>query len=191
MSNRFKSSFAKARNSAFLPLGLLIAILVAVPSFAHALGCDGAGNCYVRSGATGSATGVDWTNAYTALPSSLTRGVTYYVAAGTYPGHLFADPDSGTTYITVQAPTTAVHGTSTGWSDAYAAQAVFNKADSSQIGDMFTFQSDYYLINGSYRSTSTGVAQVDWSNEAGYGFKLDNSSKVACNADISLGDNSN
>jgi len=166
-------------------------MLVVVPSFAYALGCDGAGNCYVRSGATGSGNGADWANAYTALPNSLTRGVTYYVGAGTYPGHLFADPDSGTTYITVQAPTTAVHGTSTGWSDSYAAQAVFNTEDNSQIGDIFTFQSDYYLINGSYRSTGTGVSRVDWSNEAGYGFKLDNSSKSACNGDIDLGDNTN
>ena len=60
------------------------------------------------------------------LPSSLTRGVTYYVAAGTYPNHVFQDADSGSTLITIQAPTSAVHGTNTGWSSAYQGQAVFS-----------------------------------------------------------------
>lgn len=159
-------------------------------SGAPAGGCDGAGNCYVRAGAKGAENGADWTNAFPALPSGLTRGVTYYVAAGTYPGHLFADPDSGSTYITVQAATQAKHGTSVGWSNDFAGQAVFNSADSSGVGDIFTFQSDYYLIDGAYRATTTGQPQIDWKDEYGYGFSLNNERKVACNADIDLGDNS-
>jgi len=153
-------------------------------------GCDGAGNCYVLAGAKGAANGADWTNAYTSLPPNLVRGVTYFVAAGTYPGHLFADPDSGTTYITVQAPTSAKHGTSAGWSSSFVGQAVFNTADASGAGDIFTFQSDYYIVNGAYRSTSTGQTQVDWSDASGYGFSVDNAAKVACNAVVDLGDNS-
>lgn len=191
MTNRINRSFVKAKGNAFLHFGLLIAFLALAPSVARALGCDGAGNCYVRSGATGSGNGVDWANAYTSLPANLTRGVTYYIAAGTYPGHLFADPDSGSTYITVQSATASSHGTSTGWSNSYAGQAVFNKADPSGVGDIFTFQSDYYIIDGVGRSTASGMAQTDWTNESSYGMKLDNSGKVACNADISLGDNSN
>ena len=152
-------------------------------------GCDDAGNCYVRAGARGSGSGQDWTNAYPALPSSLARGVIYYVAAGIYPGHLFADPDNGSTYITVQAATASSHGVDKGWNDTYVGQAVFNTADTSAVGSIFTFQSDYYMINGSYRSTSTGRTQTDWRNESGYGFRIDNAGKVACNADIDLGDN--
>ena len=155
-----------------------------------AAGCDGSGNCYVRAGASGSKSGADWTNAYADLPSSLTRGVTYYVAAGTYQGHLFNDPDSGTSVITIQAPTVANHGTSTGWSSSYVGQAVWNTADTSQVGDIWTFQTDYYTINGVYRSTATGSPYVDWQLESGYGFKVDNSGAVACNADVDLGDNS-
>ena len=43
-----------------------------------------AANHYVRAGATGSADGTDWTNAFTDLPATLTRGDTYFVADGTY-----------------------------------------------------------------------------------------------------------
>ncbi len=191
MGKTLTPTFTRRAMRACFYLGFLVTSLGLLTGLAHAAGCDGAGNCYVRAGATGSATGSDWTNAYTALPANLTRGVTYYVAAGSYPGHMFADPDSGSTYITVQAATAAAHGTSTGWSSSYAGQAVFKTSDGSGIGDIFTFQSDYYLINGVYRSTATGLPQSDWTNESSYGFKLDNSGKVACNADISLGDNTN
>ena len=41
-------------------------------------------NRYVREAAAGANDGTDWTNAYTTLPASLTRGDTYYVADGAY-----------------------------------------------------------------------------------------------------------
>ena len=142
----------------------LVCSFFEVPAFG-ASGCDGAGNCYVRSGATGSGSGADWTNAYTALPSGLTRGITYYVAGGNYTsGHNFNDPDSGTVPIIVQAATIAAHGTSSGWNNSYQAQAVFTCC--------WTFSTDYYTINGAYRSTATGNPTTDWTT--GYGFKLDN-----------------
>jgi hypothetical protein len=52
-------------------------VLIALPTMASAA------NHYVRAGASGNGSGADWTNAYTDLPGSLTRGDTYYVAAGT------------------------------------------------------------------------------------------------------------
>ena len=61
-----------------------------------------AANHYVRAGATGSASGNDWTNAYTALPSSLIRGDTYYIADGSYAGYIFNTAASGTTLITIK-----------------------------------------------------------------------------------------
>ena len=145
-----------------------------------ASGCDGAGNCYVRAGALGAANGTDWTNAYTALPSSLTRGVTYYVAAGTYPNHVFQDADSGSTLITIQAPTSAVHGTNTGWSSAYEGQAVFSCT--SGCGSVLRFATDYYVFNGSYCTPLAGASVCT----SGFGFKVNNSNAYA-GADIQGG----
>lgn len=154
-------------------------------------GCDGAGNCYVRSGATsGGGTGADWANAYLDIPAHLMRGATYWVAGGTYGGHVFNDVDSGTMVITVMAPTTANHGTNTGWSDSYQTQAIFHSADSSGVGTIFSFVNDYYVISGAYRSSATGNPQTDWQSESAYGFKTDNSGGVACYASIGFGTNS-
>ncbi|MDW5265952.1 MULTISPECIES: hypothetical protein [Acidobacteriaceae] len=156
-----------------------------------AAGCDGSGNCYVRSGATsGTRTGIDWANAYIDLPANLTRGVTYWVAGGTYGGHVFNDVDSGNIAITVMAPTTVSHGTSIGWNDSYQAQALFQSADTSGVGTIFSFTKDYYVINGTYRSSSTGNPQTDWQSESAYGFKTDNSRAIACYANIGFGTNS-
>jgi hypothetical protein len=74
---------------------------------------------YVRAGATGNGSGSDWVNAYTALPTPLTRGDTYYVADGNYGPYRFAAPVSGTSSVTVRKATVSDHGTSVGWSDAY------------------------------------------------------------------------
>ena len=80
---------------------------------------------YVRAGATGSANGSDWTNAWTDLPSTFVRGDTYYLAAGTYGAHVFNTADTGV-FIYVKMATGADHGTATGWAAGYASgQAVF------------------------------------------------------------------
>jgi hypothetical protein len=121
---------------------------------------------YVRAGAGGSGSGADWTNAYTALPASLVRGCTYYIAAGTYAAHTFGDADSGTTTISILAATSASHGTSTGWSSGYIGQAVFNAP--------VIFNTDYYTFSGVYRSTAAGNPMIDWVLESGYGFKINN-----------------
>ncbi len=72
---------------------------------------------YVRQGASGG--GTDWTNAYAALPATLTRGATYYIADGTYSGYTFDDAESGTSLITIKKATQADHGTETGWTPGY------------------------------------------------------------------------
>jgi hypothetical protein len=153
---------------------LTTAILVAAafPHMTFAQGCDGAGNCYVRAAATGAGTGADWTNAYTgfgtgagqANPASLTRGVNYYVAGGNYnltSVTTFSSPASGTALITILAPTIAIHGTATGWSNAYQAQAVFGP---------IVVNSGYWTLNGVYRGSGTGLPATDW--RTGYGFKI-------------------
>jgi hypothetical protein len=165
-------SGAYAMRKLLLTIALLLAAFC--PHSTSAQGCDGAGNCYVRAAATGAGTGADWTNAYTGFvsgtqpidPASLTRGVNYYVAGGNY--NLtgitnFSAPASGTTLITILAPTIASHGTATGWSNAYQAQAVFGPIQVS---------SNYWVLNGVYHGSSTGLPATDW--RTGYGFKVMN-----------------
>jgi len=129
-----------------------------------------AANHYVRAGASGSASGADWTNAYTNLPSGLVRGDSYYVAAGTYKGHTFNDAASGTAVITIKAATVADHGTDTGWSASYVGEAKFNTASN---GSILGFNQPYYIFDGAYRGS-------DW--RSGYGFHLDNTGSVVGNS---------
>ena len=120
-----------------------------------------AANHYVRAGASGSANGADWTNAYTTLPSTLTRGDTYYVADGTYPGRTFNTATSGTSLITIKKATIADHGISTGWTDAYGdGQASFT----SQL----VFTTGYWLVDGQVGG-GPATTKAGWTT--GYGFK--------------------
>lgn len=157
-------------------IGILILIAAAVlgsPDVALAA------NRYVRADATGNQSGIDWTDAYTQLPSALVRGDTYYIAAGTYGAHTFADRDDGTKIIEIKAATQADHGTDAGWLSSYAGQAVFQSSTAISGGALLYFRTNYYTINGQYRG-------ADW--QSGYGFKLDNTNKKATVADILIGD---
>ncbi len=118
-----------------------------------------AANKYVRPDATGRNDGSDWANAYTALPSSLVRGDTYYLADGNYGSRTFADANSGTAVITVRKATQADHGTDSGWTSAYGdGQAVFRS---------WQIHSDYYVFEGQRRN-------ADWRTGATseYGIKV-------------------
>lgn len=107
---------------------------------------------YVRAGATGANNGTDWSNAYSALPSTLERGATYYVAAGSYGSYSFND--SGTATITVKKATQSDHGTEVGWNSAYGTgQAFFGR---------ITFTQNYHVFDGNTTN--------------GYGFAIQNSS---------------
>jgi hypothetical protein len=100
--------------------GLFISVFLLYSSLAQAA------DHYVRQGASGSATGTDWTNAYASLPSTLVRGDTYYIADGSYSGYDFNDPPSGTAVITIKKATLSDHGTGTGWVNSYGdGQAIF------------------------------------------------------------------
>jgi hypothetical protein len=114
---------------------------------------------YVRPGATGNGNGSDWTNAYPALPASLVRGDTYYLADGNYGQRTFADANSGTAEITVKKATETDHGTSVGWSASHGdGQAVFTG---------WNVHTDYYVFDGQRRN-------VDWQTGATsqYGIKV-------------------
>lgn len=128
----------------------LVVMLLSVPAAA-------ATHC-VRAGASGSNSGADWANAWSALPATLVRGDVYYVSAGAYPAYTFDDPVSGSLTTTVKKATAGDHGTETGWSSVYATgQAVFG---------MFTFRTSHYVIDGQTRNES------DWFDRSAYGFSI-------------------
>ncbi|MDO8426271.1 MAG: right-handed parallel beta-helix repeat-containing protein [Deltaproteobacteria bacterium] len=129
-------------------LNVLLLICVAVPNLAMAAAH------YVRSGAAGNSSGTDWTNAWTALPSTLTRGDTYYIADGSYGSYTFNDAASGSTKIYVKKAIASDHGTDTGWLSSYGdGQAVFSAT--------VYFTTSYWVFDG-----QTG------SGKSGYGFKI-------------------
>ena len=123
---------------------------------------------YVRAGASGSADGTDWTNAYTSLPAALTRGDTYYIADGAYGSYDFNDAVSGTTLITIKKATVAAHGTETGWSDTYGDGV----AEFSATGTVLVFSTGYWVFDG-----------VTGTNQTGHGFKV----RVTGTADATRG----
>jgi hypothetical protein len=110
-----------------------------------------AANHYVRTGAAGSATGADWTNACTDFTgscavASLVRGDTYYVGTGAYANRTFSTADSSTLVITIKGATVADHGTSTGWSDAFSVSAADGGTQATWGTLLFT--SDYWIWDG-------------------------------------------
>jgi hypothetical protein len=122
-----------------------------------------AANHYVRSDAAGSGTGGDWTNAYTVLPVTLTRGDTYYIAGGNYPGYYsFNTPSPDTTVITIKKAIGSDHGTDVGWDPIYGdAQALFK--------GQLEWNTGYWVLDG---QSGGGPARTKdgWTN--GFGFKV-------------------
>lgn len=131
-----------------------------------------AANHYVRSGASGTGSGNDWTNACTDFTgscavASLVRGDTYYVASGTYAGRTFDTAASGSLVITIKGATVADHGTSTGWDAAYSvassdggSQAVWSHRSPTTI----ELYNSYFVFDGAVGSMST--------TKTDYGFKV-------------------
>lgn len=125
-----------------------------LPSSSSSSLCDDAVDAgtirYVRAGASGANDGTNWTDAFTAVPGTLTRGWTYCVADGAYADLTVDDADSGTTRITIAKATIADHGTSTGWSDTFGdGQAVF--------GDQIEIQANYVDIDGQGSRPTNGT----------------------------------
>lgn len=154
--------------------GLLFLLYLCRPT-KGAAGCDGSGNCYIYASASGSGNGSSWTNAFTDFgtgagkinPGSMARGVTYWIAAGTYTGSTFSTADSGTTVITIEAATTANHGPDSTWSNSYAGQAVLSGAN--------TISTDYWTFNGQTRG-------ADW--RSGYNLKFNGGTCCDGGADL-------
>lgn len=134
-----------------------------------------AANHYIRSGASGTGNGSDWTNACTDFTGScavgsLVRGDTYYVADGAYASRTFNKAANGNLVITIKKATVADHGTETGWVNTYGeGQAVFNS--------IVTFSTDDWVLDGSTRDESN--PPLSWFNTTSYGFKITNNSNAA------------
>ncbi|MGZ3786733.1 MAG: hypothetical protein ACXVC3_19500, partial [Bdellovibrio sp.] len=115
---------------------------------------------YIRAGATGTADGSDWMNAWTDIPTTLIRGDTYYIAGGAYGPHTFSALN-GTAYAYLKKATVASHGTATGWNDTFASgQAVFSGITA-------------WIINMSYLDVDGVVGSG--SNSSDYGIRLNSS----------------
>ena len=107
---------------------------------------------YVRQGATGANNGSDWTNAWTSIPATLTRGDTYYIADGSYGRYTFNAPQSATSVIMIRKATTASHGTDTGWDSTYGdGQAIFTG---------WSFTTGYWNVDGVTGSGTSGYGIV-------------------------------
>lgn len=131
------------QSKVFVFIALIMAIL-----FLGTLSAEAASIYCVRAGATGANNGSDWNNAYTALPATLVRGASYYIANGSYSGYTFNTATSGSTYITIKKATSSDHGTDTGWSSTYGdGQAVFTSG--------IEFQTAYWVFDGAIGSGSS------------------------------------
>lgn len=115
-----------------------VALACAFASYAYAA------DVYVRTGATGTGDGSNWTNAYTQVQAAITacaRGDTIYVAAGTYDALTLSKATNGTLRITIKKATVSSHGTDVGWHPSYA-DGQFAP------GHPLTITSGYWTIDG-------------------------------------------
>lgn len=116
---------------------------------------------YIRSGATGSASGNDWANAFVTFPNTLVRGDKYYVAKGSYSSYTFNTQNLGSLPITIKKATIAEHGTDSGWQNSYGdGQAAFGN---------WVVSTDYWVFDGQVRNSNWRDGATDQ-----YGFRVTN-----------------
>ena len=127
---------------------ILIVLLIFAP------GADAASH-YIRVAASGANDGSSWTNAFTAIPGTLTRGDTYYLAGGTYVGDVtLASTVSGSTLVTLKKANVSDNGSDPGWNLSYATTQAL-------IEGNFEIVNSYTIIEG-----------VTGSSRSGYGIKI-------------------
>lgn len=86
-------------------------------------------NRYIRADATGAGNGTSWADAWTTFSSvNWVRGITYFVAGGTYNEDIkITTPESGTDWIIIKKANAADNGTDAGWNSSYTtAQVLIN-----------------------------------------------------------------
>lgn len=124
-----------------------------------------AANRYIRVGASGSNDGSSWANAFTAIPGTLVRGDTYYLAGGNYTGDVsIASTESGSTVTTLKKANATDNSGDAGWDAAYAStQAV--------IQGSFRIRNSYMTVDG-----------VTGEGESGHGIKIIQTTVASGNA---------
>jgi hypothetical protein len=117
------------------------------------------GACHVVTpSGSGTKSGSDWNSSCAGFTgscaaSSLTRGDTYYVAAGSYGQVSFSTPDSGTSIITIKAPTSGDHCTDSGWNaGTMLGSAIFKSSGNTPA---IYILNDYMTIDGQYGAGGT------------------------------------
>lgn len=127
--------------------------------------------CHVITpGGAGAKDGSNWSNACQGFSNAcavaaLTRGDTYYLAAGAYGSIILSTANSGTTVITLKSPTPSDHCSDTGWdAGTMVGSAVFASSGNTPAID---FTSDYWTLDGAYGSGS--ITASDYGINATYG----------------------
>ncbi len=145
-----------------LPVGTHYAY-VGTPSVVH----------YVNDNAAAGGNGAGWATAWRSLPATLSRGHTYYIADGTYPGYYCNTPQDGVTPIYIKKAVGADHGSGTGWDTPSmgSGQAVFQTQDPYDDNvpttrTPFTLNANYIVIDGQVGRGNGSVEQ--------HGFKFYN-----------------
>lgn len=148
---------------------LALLFVFAFPDFGQAAGQA----FYIRAGASGSKTGLDWANAFSEFPTSLRRGAVYYVASGDYGTCLFRDPADGQ-LITIRKASREDHGVETGWQSSYS--------DGPATFRSLTFTTSDWLVDGHH-------GQWDPTNpkHVPYGFCVRQTTTVDNSHQITLG----
>lgn len=124
---------------------------------------------YIRSGAEGNNTGLDWKNALVDLPkrNDWVRGNTYYIADGTYHGgtlgyYVCSTPETGNTYIIIKKATEKDHGADNlNWSSDYGNGVA-------EFPTYIDFRTSYWIFDG-VKGFDDGIIEP-------YGFRFYNTS---------------
>jgi hypothetical protein len=130
-----------------------LAALIGVAMLLLAAGPAEGAEHYIRAGATGTADGSDWTNAWTNIPAmaSISRGDTYYVADGNYVKAgttVFDKATDGTSAITFKKATASDHGVAVDWDAGYGdGEAVFGSTNSTMVWQVRT---GYWTFDGAF-----------------------------------------
>ncbi|GEM_PF-4666699 len=121
---------------------------------------------YIKDGADGDNSGLNWQDAYSSFPLTLQRGAIYYVADGNYSYYNFNSSNGETIYI--KKATTIHHGSDVSWQDSYG--------DGKAIFSGISFSTSNYVFDG-----QSGGGLGEW-NES-FGFEIYRENNI-CNGQL-------
>jgi hypothetical protein len=150
----------KVRTRIWEPIALLISVFALCQ-------VSLAANHYIWCNATGSANGNDFTNAYTDLPSSLTRGDTYVIAGDStcsFASHTFSDSTSSSTAtITIRHAQASLDSAVAGWQSSFGTDIAQWNGNGTTSQANWWFDDGDYIIDGEF-----GAGE----NAGSYGFRM-------------------